>query len=658
MSARRIQKLLIANRGEIALRIMRTCRVMGIRTVAVYSEPDEPMPFVRAADEAVALGGASPKESYLDVEKLVHAARVSGADAVHPGYGFLSENADFARRVGDAGLTFVGPPPTAIDAMGSKLGARDIMTRAGVPVVPGAELSGASDAEISARAEAIGYPVLVKASFGGGGRGMRVVESAGDLLAAVASARREAGSAFGNDTVFLERYVTSPRHIELQIFGDMHGNAVHLFERECSIQRRHQKIIEEAPSPVVTEALRAQMGAAAVTAAKAIGYVGAGTVEFIVAPGGEFFFLEVNTRLQVEHPVTEAITGLDLVRLQLLVAQGEPLPDEALRPTRRGHAIEARLYAEDPHEYLPVAGPLHTFEVPDDVRVDSGFESGSVVGIHYDSMLAKVIAYAPTRAEAAQHLASVLRRSRLHGVVTNRDLLVAILEHPEFGEGKTDTHFLQRHPPSALLEGVEPESTVRLHALVAALAAQAQNRAAAPTLQFAPTGFRNNPSQLQRRSFTHKSRTLEIGYWLGRGARFTVDGAPLEDVSLHKASPDAVDLTAGGVRRRYAVARHAGGVWVDSALGSSAFAEVSPFPDAAAELVTGSLVAPMPGKVVRVNVAAGDAVKKGAVLLVLEAMKMEHAIAAPAAGTVAALRVKAGDIVAGGDVLAVVEAAT
>ncbi len=653
-----IRKLLVANRGEIALRIMRTARSMGIATVAVYSEADEQLPFVAFADEAVKLGPAAPAQSYLDVEKLLSAAKCTGADAIHPGYGFLSESAAFAQRVVDAGLTFVGPPPKVIEAMGSKVGARAIMQAAGVPVVPGAEIAGASDEQVLEKAKRIGYPVLVKASFGGGGRGMRVVNQPSELCSAVASAKREAHGAFGNDTVFLERYIESPRHVELQIFGDTQGTAIHLFERECSIQRRHQKIIEESPSPALDETLRAKMGDAAVAAAKAIGYVGAGTVEFIVAPSGEFFFLEVNTRLQVEHPVTELVTGLDLVRLQIVVAQGERLPLEATGATRRGHAIEARLCAEDPlNGYLPASGRLHLFELPREVRVDSGFETGSEVSIHYDSMLAKVIAHAPTRAEATAKLAAALRRARIHGVRTNRELLVSILEHPEFAAGKTDTHFLQRLPPTVLLAEVEPARTVSIHAAMAVLAAQAGRRAQAHVASFMPSGFRNNVSQLQTHQLMHHERTVTVGYSLGRSQRVEVDGQALEGLEMHRCEAGLLDATIDGVRRRFEVHRAAGQVWVDSVLGHSAFDEVERFPEAKTQVATGSLLAPMPGKVTRVTVEPGAVVEKGQLLLVLEAMKMEHAIAAPTSGRVGALPVKAGDTVAAGDVLAVVVAA-
>jgi len=447
-----MRKLLIANRGEIARRIQRTAREMGIATVAVFSEPDRDAPFVREADEAVALGGASPAESYLRIEAIMDAARRTGADAVHPGYGFLSENAALAAACRDGELTFVGPPPEVVAAMGSKLEAKRRMQHAGVPQLPSRELrDGASAAELARLAGELGLPVVVKASAGGGGRGMRVVHSAAELGEAVASARREALSAFGDDTVYLERYLEAARHIEVQIFGDAHGRVIHLYERECSIQRRHQKIIEESPSTAITPVLSQKIRAAAVAAGEAIGYRNAGTVEFLLTPAGEFFFLEVNTRLQVEHPVTECVTGLDLVRLQIEVARGGALPAQEEVPTPRGHAIEARLYAEDPRSgFAPSTGTFHrfAFTLGSGLRLDSGVEDGSEVSVHYDPMLAKVIAWAPTRAEAAAKLANTLARAHLHGPHTIRDLLVRILRHPEFIAGATDTHFLQRHPRS------------------------------------------------------------------------------------------------------------------------------------------------------------------------------------------------------------------
>ena len=447
-----MRKVLIANRGEIARRVMRTCREMGIDTVAVFSEPDRSAPFVGEADEAVALGGAAPAESYLRVDKLLDAARRTGADAVHPGYGFLSENSEFARACADAGLVFIGPPPAVIAAMGSKLEAKRRMAGAGVPMLPSGEIQAGKAADVEHVAKEIGLPLLVKASAGGGGKGMRIVREAGELADAVVSARREAESAFGDGTVYLERYLEGARHVEVQIFGDVHGNVVHLGERECSIQRRHQKIVEESPCTALDAKGRAAICDAAVAGGRAIGYVGAGTVEFLLAGDGRFYFLEVNTRLQVEHPVTEMVTGLDLVRMQIDVARGARLPRQEDLPLAHGHAIEVRLYAEDAErEYLPQTGTLQRFEIDSShrrtgLRVDTGVESGSVVGVHYDPMLAKVIAWAPSRDEAAAKLARALERARIHGVRTNRRLLCGILRHSEFLSGRTDTGFLERNP--------------------------------------------------------------------------------------------------------------------------------------------------------------------------------------------------------------------
>ena len=650
-----ITKLLVANRGEIARRVFRTARAMGIGTVAVFSDADADAPFVRDADEAVHLVGTAPADTYLRTDLVLDAARRAGADAVHPGYGFLSENAAFARAVLDAGLTWVGPPPAAIEAMGSKLGAKQMMREAGVPTLPWAtDPADAGD---------VGFPLLVKASAGGGGRGMRIVRSAAELDDAVAGAQREAGSAFGDPTVFLERYLEGPRHIEIQVFADTHGNVVSLFERECSIQRRHQKIVEEAPSPAVDDDLRGRMGEAAVAAARAVGYVGAGTVEFVVdaeslKEGGEFAFLEMNTRLQVEHPVTELVTGLDLVRLQLLVADGHPLPPEALSPSIGGHAIEVRIYAEDATRgFLPVTGTLRAFviEAPD-VRVDSGFESGTVVSTFYDPMLAKVIAHGSTRAEAAAALASALRRARIHGVTTNRDLLARILGEEEFLDGGTDTAYLDRHDPAELGAPLLDDDGRRMHAVAAAMAVQARNRNAATIWRALPSGWRNNPSQPQQVVLRDEDGALRVTYRFGRDglAELAVDGDAVE-VALHAASPSYVDLTIDGVRRRFGTELSGDVVDVDSALGSSELHVEPRFPEPDAGLAAGSLLAPMPGSVVRVLVEPGAAVDGGQPLVVLEAMKMEHTVNAPVAGTVTEVRVQAGQQVEAGAVLVVVD---
>ena len=460
-----ITRVLVANRGEIALRVIRACREMGIETVAVYSDADATARHVRAADAAVRVGPPPAAESYLNIPALIAAARTSGADAVHPGYGFLSERAAFARACVDAGLIFIGPPADAIERMGSKIGARTLMEQAGVPVVPGRTPADQSDAGIAAAADAIGFPVLVKASAGGGGKGMRAAHDAATLAEAIPSARREAQAAFGDGTLYVERLIQRPRHIEIQVFADAHGNAVHLFERECSIQRRHQKIVEESPSPVLTPAVRERMGKAAVAAATSAGYRNAGTIEFLLEGAGDtarFYFLEMNTRLQVEHPVTEMVTGTDLVRAQLLVASGQPLPWRQEDLAQRGHAIECRVYAEDPSSgFLPQAGPLALYREPDGpgIRIDSGVEEGTAVPVQYDPMLAKLIASGETRDAAIARAVAALRQFPILGVRTNVAFLIRTLEHPAFRAGDLHTGFVDEHLPS-LLEKTEPSELV------------------------------------------------------------------------------------------------------------------------------------------------------------------------------------------------------
>ncbi|MGW6917710.1 ATP-binding protein [Kitasatospora sp. NPDC054939] len=641
-----ITTLLVANRGEIARRVFRTCRDLGIATVAVHSDPDADAPHVREADAAVRLPGAAPADTYLRADLLVRAALAAGADAVHPGYGFLSENADFARAVLDAGLTWIGPPPAAIAAMGSKTAAKRLMAAAGVPVLDAVAQPAEAD-----------LPLLVKAAAGGGGRGLRVVHRLDELAPQLAAARAEAAKAFGSDEVFCERYLPAGRHVEVQLLADAHGTVWAVGDRDCSLQRRHQKVVEEAPAPGLPEPVRTALHAAAVTAARAIGYTGAGTAEFLLEADGRFHFLEMNTRLQVEHPVTECVTGLDLVALQLEIAEGRPLP-AAEPPAPRGHAIEARLYAEDPaRAWQPQTGPLHLLELPGAVvefdlvpgrssglRLDSGVSAGSTVGVHYDPMLAKAVAWAPTREGAARLLADALTRARVHGPVTNRELLAAVLRHPEFRAGRMHTGFLAEHLPELLKSAPDP-----LPALAAALADAAARRTALPS------GWRNLPSQPQSKRYTDtQGHTHEVRYRLTR-AGLEAEGQP--DVRLVEAGATRVVLEVAGLRRPYDVAVYGDRVFVDSPTGATALTAVDRFPDPVAPTEPGALLAPMPGTVVRLAAAVGDTVTAGQPLLWLEAMKMEHRVTAPADGVLTELHAAPGRQVEPGALLAVVRPA-
>ncbi|MFQ5523026.1 MAG: acetyl/propionyl/methylcrotonyl-CoA carboxylase subunit alpha [Acidimicrobiia bacterium] len=643
-----IRKLLVANRGEIARRIFRTCERMGIATVAVHSTPDADLPHAHEADEAVLLEGDTSADTYLNIDAVLAAAKKTGAHALHPGYGFLSENRDFARAVIDAGLIWIGPPPAAIAAMGSKLEAKHIAIAAGVPIIPSVELDGKAAEEAANR---IGFPLLVKASAGGGGKGMRIVDSAENLAEAIEGARREAEASFGDPTVFLEKYLDGPRHIEIQVFADTHGNVYSLFERECSIQRRHQKIIEESPSPAIDEATRQAMGEAATKVASAVGYEGAGTVEFLFYEG-EFFFLEMNTRLQVEHPVTEMVTGLDLVQLQIEVAAGRLLELEDLRI--EGHAVEVRLYAEDPlNDYLPASGRFHRFRFPerDGLRVDSGIDDDSEVSVHYDPMIAKVIAHSTTRDSAISLLADALREARIHGSVTNRSLLVRVLEHPEFIAGDIDVGFLDRHPATELGAPLLDLRGERLAAVAAAIADQAAERAASPVLTTVPSGWRNLPTLPQHRAYRGEQGQHDISYTLRPGG-FEVEG--VGQLEVVDAEPASATLLVDGLEHRIEVARYGGERFVDSPQGPAHLVEVPRFPTTEMEEDEGSLHAPMPGKVVRVEVGEGDEVEEGDTLVILEAMKMEHTLRAPHSGAVTEVRCTPGDQVDANQVLVVV----
>lgn len=634
--------LLVANRGEIARRVIRGAHAMGIRCVAVYVDDDANAPFVADADEAVRLPG-----TYLDGKAILEAARATGAAAVHPGYGYLSENAGFARDVAAAGIAWVGPSPEAIERMGDKITAKALAAECDVPILPGSE--------DPADAASVGFPLLVKASAGGGGKGMRIVESAAELDESLAAAKREAKSGFGDDRVFLERYVGRARHIEIQILGDAHGNVVHLGERECSIQRRHQKIIEESPSPRVDSAMREAMGDAALRLARALGYESAGTVEFLVDDDtGDFFFLEVNTRLQVEHPVTECVTGIDLVREQLRIAAGEPLGYGQEAITWTGAAVEARLYAEDPaNGFLPATGTLAAYveAVSPAVRWDSGVAQGSVIGTQFDPMLAKVIAHAPTRAEAAGRLALALERSHLGGVVTNRDFLVATLRTSEFLSGDTTTDFIERvAPPRSLeLESGERERMVR----AAALWLQGDNRASATVWRDVPSGWMSGRLPDQQVVVHHGDETLTVAYRRLRDGRFRFPDDT--HARIHAWTPAAIDVEVDGRRMRVRVTRHGDGLIVHGPRGDLALSIAPRFVMPGSDDDAGGFVANMPGKVIDLRVQVGDTVHDGDTVLVLEAMKMEHPMRATEDGVVTEVRVALGDQVEAGTLLLVVE---
>ncbi|WP_018548301.1 acetyl/propionyl/methylcrotonyl-CoA carboxylase subunit alpha [Streptomyces sp. LaPpAH-108] len=619
-----ISTLLVANRGEIACRIFRTCADLGIRTVALHSDADEGALHTCVADTAVRLPGAAPAETYLRGDLIVKAALAAGADAVHPGYGFLSENADFARAVLDAGLVWIGPPPEAIEAMASKTRAKELM---GVAPLDADQLT-ASD-----------LPVLVKAAAGGGGRGMRVVRGLEDLPGALEAARAEAASAFGDGEVFVEPYLERGRHIEVQILADTHGTVWTLGTRDCSLQRRHQKVIEEAPAPGLPPALTEKLYAMAVRAARAVSYEGAGTVEFLVADG-RAHFLEMNTRLQVEHPVTEAVFGLDLVAEQIRIAEGHALPLDP--PTPRGHAVEARLYAEDPARgFAPQTGTLHRLAVPG-VRLDAGYGDGDTVGVHYDPMLAKAVAHAPTRTEAVRTLAGALERAAVHGPVTNRDLLVRSLRHPEFTTARMDTGFYDRHLTALTEPAPDPYAP-----LAAALADAADRTSTSPRSGSRFGGWRNLPSAPQVKRYEMAGEETEASY------RPTRTGLTADGVRVVRAEPTLVVLEVDGVERKFEVARYGDQVYVNT----TPLTALPRFPDPRPAHAPGSLLAPMPGTVVRTaeGLTEGTEVQAGQPLIWLEAMKMQHLITAPTDGTLTTLPVAVGRQVEMGALLAVVE---
>ena len=664
-------KILIANRGEIACRVAATARRMGVRTVAVYSDADANAKHVAACDESVHIGGSAPKDSYLQWERILQAAKDTGAQAVHPGYGFLSENDAFADACAKAGLVFIGPPSSAILAMGLKAESKRLMEQAGVPLVPGYHGADQDPAMLQREADRIGYPVLIKASAGGGGKGMRAVDKPEDFAAALASCQREARNSFGSDAVLVEKYVLRPRHIEIQVFGDMQGNCVYLFERDCSVQRRHQKVLEEAPAPGMTPKLRAEMGAAAVAAAKAVNYVGAGTVEFIVEqPGGyekpedmKFFFMEMNTRLQVEHPVTEAITGLDLVEWQLRVASGEPLPLKQEDLAIHGHAIEARICAETPDkQFLPATGRLDVYRKPDcsafersAIRVDDGVREGDAISPFYDSMVAKLIVHGATRAEALARMEAALAETRIVGLSTNVQFLRHVVGSASFAQAKLDTALIPREA-AALFDQDKVGRPLAVAAAVAqTLLGERQREGKDP---FSRTdGWRPFGLTVRRFDFVYQGAALQASLtYLHDGAlQLAVDSDPPSLLSITAKASDSgtlMDLTFHGQRQTVQTWQRDELVHVFCDLGATVITEIDALAhagEAAAE--GGRLTAPMPGKVVSFAVKAGDAVKKGQALAVMEAMKMEHTIAAPADGTVSELLYAPGDQVAEGSEL-------
>jgi 3-methylcrotonyl-CoA carboxylase alpha subunit len=659
-----IGTVLIANRGENACRIIRTLKRMGIRGVAVYSEADRNALHVAMADAAYEIGAAPPRESYLNQANILNAAKESGADAIHPGYGFLSENAGFAEACAKAGVIFIGPPPAAIRAMGSKSEAKALMEKAGVPLVPGYHGADQSLKVLQAAADKIGYPVLIKATAGGGGKGMKVAASAGEFKDALESAQREAKNAFGDDRVLIERYLTQPRHIEAQIFGDSHGSVIHLFERDCSIQRRHQKVIEEAPAPGLSAERRAAIGKAAVEAGKAVGYIGAGTVEFI-AEGENFYFMEMNTRLQVEHPVTEAITGLDLVEWQINVARGEKLPKAQDQLAIHGHAMEVRLYAEDPaRDFLPQTGTLHHLRFPEEARVDSGIRAGDAVSIHYDPMIAKIIAHGADRSEAIARLRRALAETEVGGLATNLDFLQAILRQKDFAAGKVDTGFIDRHRAELLPEAQPlPVQALALAALAVLRAGERDAAQAAPEGdRYSPwvrlSGWRVNRDAWSDLVFQHGEATVTIRarYRGGNYALTLPDGTVEAEAQLD--ADGAISARIGAVRCKGRVVRHDADclVFLDGA--THRLTLIDPRrPSSAGAATTGKILAPMPGTVTKMLVATGAAVTKGMVLAIVEAMKMEHAVKAPRDGKVKAVNFAAGDQVTDGAELLVLEEA-
>jgi 3-methylcrotonyl-CoA carboxylase alpha subunit len=659
---RRFRTLLIANRGEIAVRVIRTAKAMGLRTVAVYSEADRGALHVAMADEAVLLGPSRARDSYLNIERVIEAARKSDAEAIHPGYGFLSESAEFAQACFDAGLVFVGPTAAMIRLMGSKSGSKLLMEKAGVPLVPGYHGEAQDDATLAKAAGKIGFPVLVKASAGGGGRGMRVVRTASELAASVESAKREAKAAFGDDRMLIEKLVENPRHIEVQVIGDSHGNLLSLFERECTLQRRHQKVIEEAPSPTLDAAQRDAVCAAARKAASAVSYVGAGTIEF-VSDGKDVFFIEMNTRLQVEHPVTEMITGIDLVEWQLRVAAGEKLPLRQDQITLNGHAIEARVYAENPHRnFMPSVGRIRTWHMPEEangLRIDAGYREGDAVSPHYDAMLAKVIAWAPTRDAAIERLNRGLSESDVRGVVTNIPFLAALVTHPDVRTNAIDTGFIERElenltPTAALPGDLELCAAVTAIFIQEAPAVFAEAHSPWRTAGWMPVGRRQRTFVFRHAQGTEHG--IRLHYGKGR-ATWSIGEREFTFTFLTTAD-GGFDLTLDGMKSHMFAVIEGRELYLRTRNGRFELHWVDPFGgDAEEQVGEDRIVAPLPGTVVALLAEVGAKLEKGAPILTLEVMKMEQTLRAPFAGVLKAIKCKVGDIVGEGVELAEIEPA-
>ncbi|MCB0503201.1 MAG: acetyl-CoA carboxylase biotin carboxylase subunit [Bacteroidetes bacterium] len=650
-----ITSILIANRGEIAARIIRTCKKMGIKSIAVFSDADRKAPFVKAADSAVFIGESNPAQSYLDIDKIIDTAKKVGASAIHPGYGFLSENVHFAKRCAKEGIIFIGPNPKAIEAMGSKSNAKALMEKHQVPVVPGYKGKDQSLETLTKAANDIGYPVLLKAVAGGGGKGMRIVKDEKNIEKAIQAAQRESKNAFGDDELIVEKYIASGRHIEFQIFGDQHGNAIHLLERECTIQRRYQKVIEESPSPVLDDDLRTAMGDAAVKAAKALNYDNAGTVEFIFDDSTKnFYFLEVNTRLQVEHPVTEEITGLDLVQMQIESAQGLPLAIEQNDVKGNGYAIECRLYAEDANnDFLPVTGKIVKFNFPevDGLRMEAAIESGSDISVFYDPMIAKIIVWDKERSAAHRKMAYVLKHLVCLGIVTNQSFLQTIVEHPDFNKGIYDTHFIEKKIDVTPLS-VKSQSSIALSGIAATLSAWQRRDEKRHLLRSLPSGWRSNFYQPQQETYSIGEDEMLVTYRFQQNSFSFSIGDSTYQVNLIGKENDTLRLEIDGIQYHFVVVQNGNHFFIQNEqTGNITLQQKDRFPEKAVEKVKGGYTAPMPSQIIQVLVKEGQAVKAGEGLIVLSSMKMESTLEANEDGTIEEIYVEAGGNVEAGFLL-------